>query len=234
MRTEEEIIYAIHDIVRAGESNQDDPINERLMRSFLRIHRGKHLQRNFMRGEQLPDEVFQNLGTISFTLVGNEWISPVIPKIIRLSNFGMIAEKDDYTVSVVESGEFRNCQYDRFNKYHPKLQFVNNKLSLYLGKEQQGSLEDASNTPLNRAVRKLITETGSNSVNLNLRAVLVNPDDENGYDFTISPYPMPDELIEDLINSVTAREFNIFLKTRSDETGDLRHNVAEQNTREEL
>lgn len=235
MRTEEEVISTLHDIVRSGEANQDDPINERLLRSFLRIHRGKHLSRAFRNGEQLPDEVFQNLGMISFFLENGNYVSAVLPKIIRFpQNFGFVAEKDDYTISVVESGEFKNSINDRFNKYHPKLKFINRKLFLYLGLEQSCDLEDVSATPLNRAVRKFLLETQSNTVNINLRAVLVDPDDEAGYDFTVDPYPMPDELIEDLMNSVTARDFNLFLRTKSDETGDKRHNVAEQNTREEL
>ena len=174
MNTEEEIIYAIWDIVRAGESNHDDPINERLMRSFLRIHRGKHLLKNSNRGEQVSDEFFQNLGNIPFTLENGEYKSAIIPKGIGLGGFGCIAEKDDYVVSLLESGEWRNSKYDKFGQYHPTLKNVDSKMVLYIGKEQQCSDGEGVNTPLNRAVRKFLQESQSNTINLDLQLVLVN------------------------------------------------------------
>jgi len=67
-----------------------------------------------------------------------------------------------------------------------------------------------------------------------MQAVLVDPDDGSGYNFTKSPYPMPDELIEDLINSVNAREFNLFLRTASDETTNMRNDAKQQNDSPEL
>jgi hypothetical protein len=45
---------------------------------------------------------------------------------------------------------------------------------------------------------------------------------------------MPDELIEDLINSVNAREFNLFLRTASDETTNMRNDAKQQNDSPEL
>ena len=69
---------------------------------------------------------------------------------------------------------------------------------------------------------------------IDMQAVLVDPDDGLGYNFTKSPYPMPDELIEDLINSVNAREFNLFLRTASDETTNMRNDAKQQNDSPEL
>jgi len=236
MSTEEEIIYAIWDIVRAGSINQDDSINERLLRSFLRIHRGKHINKTFKKGVFLPDELFQELGSIPFLKKGtNNYVSSILPKVIRMkSNFGILANKDDYTISIVNSEEFLTSKKNPYNKFHPKMKFVNNELHLYPGIKQVCCSEDQSLSSLNLAVESLYQESLFNKIELNVRAVLVNPDDEPGYDFTSSIYPYPDELIEDLINSVKAREFNIFLRTKSDETTDSRNNTSEFQTREEF
>ena len=236
MRTERDIIYTIWDTVRAGQSNQDDPINERLLRSYLREHRGKHLSKNYMQGKTLPDEVFQDLGEVFFDFKNNEFESlSELPKIIRFpENFGMLAELDDYSISIVSVTEFKNAKKDKFNKFHPLLKFVNRRLYLSVGQEQTCELEDVSNSALNRAVRKIREGFIGDRPKIFLRAVLVNPDDEQGYDFTTSAYPYPDELIQDLINSVTARDFNIFLRTKSDETGDKRDNNSSHNTKEEV
>ena len=236
MTTEEQLIYTIWDVIRAGEFNQDDNINDRLMRQFLQIHRAKILNVAYKKGSLIAEECFQNLGKIDFTLVSSEYVNTTLPKIIRLRNsYGLMMNKDALVIPVLNSLEFQNAQKDKFNKYHPKLKFINRKLTLYLGQEQNcEQIEDFSDTILNSTVRKLLEEARSTGVYINGLGILVNPDDEIAYDWTASPYPMPDELIETLINSVNAREFNIFLKMKSDETGDIRSNVAEYNKREEL
>jgi hypothetical protein len=235
MTTEEELIYTIHDIVRGGIHNQDDPINERLMRSFLRLHRGKHLERYFNMGAELSDEVFQDLGAIQMTSSNGEYVSNLIPKVIRFKeNYGLMANIQGLPISIVNSEEYRTSKKSRVNKYHPLLKFIGGKLYLSLGKEQQGIFEDRSNSELNTVVKSLEQGFVQKTVTINLRAVLVNPDDEPGYDFTKSPYPMPDELIEELVNSVNAREFNMFLRMKTDETGDMRDNAKAEDTSKEF
>lgn len=236
MTTELKLIHTVWDVIRAGEKNQDDPINERLMRQFLQIHRGKILSTAYKKGALIDEECFQSLGQITFTLTSGEYINTSLPKIIRLADSaGLIFSKDGLVIPVLNTLEFDNAPKDKFNKHHPKLKFINRKLTLALGVEQEGvQIESLANTLLNSTVRKLLLEAKTGSVNINGLGILVNPDDETAYDWTASPYPLPNELVETLINSVNAREFNIFLKMKSDETGDIRSNVAEHNTREEL
>jgi hypothetical protein len=233
MRTELEIIYTVWSIVRGGEFNADDPINERLMRRFLQIHRGKLLTRLYEKGATVPDEVFQSLGRINFSLKNGEYISPAMPKTIRLENYGFFVDFDGFPISVVNQEEWLTSKKDRFNKYFPLVKLVNNKMTLSNGMKKTGVLEDLSNSFLNQTVEKLGKNFFNDNVGLNVQAVLVNPDDEPGYDFTKSPYPMPDELIEDLINSVNAREFNLFIRMRSDETGDSRDDTKPKDNPQE-
>jgi len=236
MTTELHLIHTIWDIIRAGLTNQDDPINERLMRAFLSIHRGRTISTAYGKGALIDEECFQNLGTLSFDLTGQEYVNTTLPKIVRFrNNYGFMFNKDGYRIPIVDSEEFQNAPKDRFNKYQPKLKLIGRKLVLYVGKEQDSTqIESMYNSEMNITVRKLKEEARMNALTISGLGVLVNPDDDPGYDWTTTPYPMPDELIEDLINSVNAREFNIFLKMRTDETGDIRSNTAEYNTREEL
>lgn len=236
MRTEEEIIYTIWDTVRAGEMNQDDTITERLLRSYLKSHRGKHLGTYYDKGVFVEDECFQDLPEIIFSKTRNEWISAPIPKIIRLSGYGVALSKDNYPIQVVDAEEFRTSQTSRHNKWQPKVKFVNGRFSLYMGQEQacDNLYQDFTNSPLNTTVKALIRESRQTQVKIQGRAVLVDPDDSPGYDFTSSAYPFPDELLDSLINSVTARDFNMYLQVRSDETTDNRDNNSEKNTREEF
>ncbi len=236
MRTEEDIIYSIWDIVRGGEFNQDDPANERLLRAFLRIHRGKLLFRSYTEGAELPDEVFQYLGAIPFTAKAEgEFLSPMLPKTHRFrDNFGFMVDIQGYPVSVVNSESWRNARKDRFNRHHPLIKFINNHMVLSPGLNQPNQLDNFEGSELNTVVNLLGNVAIESTIPINVQAVLVDPDDEPGYDFTSSPYPLPDELVEDLINSVNAREFNLFLRVKSDETADLRNDAKAQDTSQEF
>lgn len=236
MTTEEQIIYTIHDIVRAGTINQDDPINERLLRSFLSIHRGNQINRFSFGGQQIPDECYQNIGPLVFQKYKNFYRSTTtLPKHITFKyNFGIKLMKGSKSIPVLNSGEFYNSQNDTYNKFQPMAMIESSRLLMSIGSENNCCVEDLSATAHNLMVKKLKAESNINNITLDGQAVLVNPDDENGYDFTASAYPFPDELIEDLMNSVQAREFGIFLRTKSDEIGDKKDSTSEYNTREEL
>jgi len=236
MVSERELIYTLWDTVRAGEFNQDDNINERLMRQYLSAHRGKILDQVSSKGALLPEEVFQSLGTINFSFTGGVYVSPQLPKIIRFRhNYGIACFKGPYIISIMNSEEFDNAKYDQFNKFHPRLKFINRKLTFDLGNTQVcNQIEDLSNSVLNTAVRLLNEESKTNSVKITGMGALVRTDDEVGYDWLSDPYPMPDELIEQLMNSVSARDFNIFLKMRSDETGDSQNTTEPYDPNREI
>ncbi len=237
MNREVDVIHAIWDVVRASESNQDDSINERLLRAFLRIHRGKHLNKVYQQGLELPDEVFQFLGPITFTYNTNykEFISTAIPKLISFKhNSGLSVDYNGYPISVASADSYVNASYDKFNKNHPILKLLNNRLVLKNGLIQPAQLVPFTSSRLNATVTDISNSAVvDGTISLDTQTVLVDTDDEPGYDWTKSNYPMPDDLIEDLINSVNAREFNLFLRMKSDETGDMRNNANPQNVPEE-
>ena len=236
MKTEEHIIHTIWDTLRAGMKNQDDSINERLMRAFLSAHRGRHLNQYYVNARQLSDEVFQNIDDIAFTNQNNEWKSSIVPGVIRFKeNFGFMAEKNDYQVSVIGSESWKNNQKTRYGKFHPSIKYIGGQMTLYLGQEQTNcSLEDHSNSELNVAVRKIQQESIAGTIYIPMQCVLIDTDDDPNYDFTKDPYPYPNEDLDNLINSVNARDFNIFLKTKSDEIGDGRDNPGQHQNAQEL
>jgi hypothetical protein len=143
-----------------------------------------------------------------------------------MQNYGFMVDVDGYIVSVVDSGSWRAAKKDRFNKYHPMIKIINSHMIMSPGMNQVNQLDNFENSELNTVVNMLSNIAIGDTVPVNIQAILVNPDDEPGYDFTSSQYPYPDELIEDLINSVNAREFNLFLRMKADETGDMRDDAG--------
>lgn len=239
MITEVEIIHTLWDVVSRGQKNQDDPINERLMRRFLQSYRGKIVQHEYNMGVMLPDELFQVVGTIQFNQENDYLISEErLPALIRLKQgFGVMANVDDYQVSVVDYSQFLNSKKDVFNKYHPIASIMNSRMYLRKGIIPPASgYDDPSGSPLHRAINKLsvITMPGAPlKPSIFLRAILVNPDDSPGYDFTRDPYPIPNELIDTFNASILQKEFQVFLNARPDEVGNKRDNNAKFNNPEE-
>jgi hypothetical protein len=235
MLTEENIIYTIWETVRAAEINQDDGINERLMRDYLRSHRGRHLAKNFESFYELPDECFQYLGEKDFVLEGTNLVHSSLPKMILLKkNQGIRLSKDGVVIPVLNSEQWLNEQKTKFGKPHPSVKIRDTKAFMYRGSYPLCCGQEETPSPLSLLIKDLSLVTQTDVVPFSVEAVLVDPDDAPGYDFSSSPYPMPDNLIEDLINSVTYRDFNVFLKTKSDEVSDMRSNTGSKNTREEI
>ena len=224
MSTEEEIIYLIWDKVKSGQINQDDRINERLMRAFLRSHRGKHIDKFYDHGDSVSDELFQPLEPLKMSFLNGVWVSPILPKIIKLTrNSGMFCDIDGYPLSVVGREEFDLSKNTTTGKHIPLLKHVSEKLYL-----STGSKVNHPGSALNNLV-ELLSPGGiyEKEVYVNVNAILVDPDDSPGYDFSESAYPFPNEAIEDLINSVEARDFNLFLRMKSDKVGNLEDDVSD-------
>ena len=237
MTTELELIYTLHDIVRGGKMNQDDPINERLMRSFLSAHRGKLLYKFYKDGRYISDVAFQECTDLVFEPFSDcVYVCNNVPKIIRFKdNAGFIATKNGYVISVVNSEEFETSQHNKFNKHHPLIKYIGGKMYLYSGMVQNCVTGQETESVLNTTVNGFATELLANgNIKISLKAVLVNTDDGVGYDFTTSPYPLDDEIIEDMMNSTLSRDFNLFLRMKSDEVSDGRNNNADFGTREEM
>lgn len=226
MKTEEELIYMIWETVRAGQINQDDDINERLMRAYLQAHRAKHILKNYQNGEQVPDECFQYLPDLNMTRITgtNEFEYKNVPKTIRLNkwNTGMFLYVNGINVPIVKSEEYDLMKYDEWNKYKPRAKMLGYNLKLNMGEIDDCVCDSGFEQGMDVILQQYINDQlASGSLNVDLNALLVNPSDAPNYQWNIDSYPFPDEYIEDLINSVLSREFNIFLRAKADEVTDI-------------
>lgn len=222
MKTERDIIYMIWEVVRAGRINQDDPINERLMRAFLSAHRGKHLSRAFSNGDRIPDECFQYLGSLSFTKLPTEeiYILKKFPKTVRFNSYntGLFAKKDGMNIPIVGAEAFDLMKFHEWNKHHPAISHLGYGMRLRTGvvDDCECPFGDAS-SELNTLYQTFEEDAKKNTTEIQFNAVLVDPSDAIDYNWKEDPYPFPDEIVEDLINSVNAREFNLFLKIKGED-----------------
>jgi len=237
MYTEERIIYEILNTVRSGEFNLDEPLTERLLRSYLQTYRINHIVQTYNKGKSINDVCFQEIDNITFTPENNVFTCDILPSIAPLSeNYGVYFYKNDYPIIVLNSRKWKNHQKDRMNKNQPAIKLINNKAYLYLGIANQATQfdDDYSNSELNLTIAELAKESALESITLQGRFLLVDPDDQPGYDFTKSVYPFPNESIAKLITSVTARELNIFLRTASDQVGNKFSNETDNPQTEEF
>lgn len=237
MRTEEEIIYTLLNTVRAGEFNLDEPLTERLLRSFLKTYRGSRIDKYYSGGQTINDECFQEIFNIPFTTINGNWRTASLPKMISFkNNAGVNFNKYEYAIPVTSSEQWKNNLKGRFTKRQPSIKLVNNQATLYRGLENttQQLDDNFTNSELNVVVRALNKESLSGVIYLDGKFVLLDPDEDPNYDFTSSPYPFPNEQINALVNSVTARELNIFLKTKSDDIGNKFSNETDNPQTEEF
>lgn len=221
MTTEEEIIYTILDTVNKATVNQDNRVNERLLRNFLKKYRANLISRHSLEGLTISDECFQFLGTLTFN-----YSRPYIferggmPKIIRLKdNFGLFVEKNGETVPVISSESFDLSIKDRINSFFPKAKYINRKMHVYIGKKRISTcFADEEGNPLVNDLFDEYTQTGK--ITLDVYGILQNPDDAPDYDWTSDPYPLDAELIEFVCNQILQMEFNIVLQVNEDKVTD--------------
>lgn len=237
MRTEEQIIYTILNTVRGGEFNLDEAITERLLRNYLKTHRASHLAKYYNQGQTLENECYQETKELLFTLSNGLWVSTDIPKFVSFKqNKGIILTKNGYEISVLSNEEFRLNQKSRWNKFQPSIKIQSNKAELYLGKANTIIQldDDFSLSPLNQTINLINEEAITGTIKVQGVAVHLDPDDSPGYDFTTDSYPFPNERLDALINSVTARDLNIFIRMKSDDIGNKFTNETDQPQTEDL
>jgi len=220
MRTEEQIAYEILNIVYGGKVSNDDTVSERLVRSFMRKHRASKFGKYYSKGMDVDDFLFQEIGELEFEINKHGDYTAEIPAIINFPlNQGLRVKKDSYQIPVVDKNAFDLSKKNIINKSSPKATLLGSRLIIYVGYNDPCNFFDFSEKE--KAVNSLIKEAGEldniSNINAKVEAVLYDPDDGLNYNWTISPYPCPSDIIDQLTTSTLARDFELLIRNTSDQ-----------------
>ena len=222
MGTELELVYSILETVNKGILSDDDKIDERVVRSFVRTYRASSIAKYSMQGFTISDECFQYLGLVPFTFLKDKHFSFTAPKIIRLKdNFGIQVSKNGINIPLVNSEAFDLSLKNVINGNLPKGKFLSNKATIFIGKKITTTCGEkpSANEAIDDFENDLIESEGQ-QIFVDVYAVLEDPDDAPGYDWTKDSFPCPSELVEEIKKRIFTTEFQITLYAKPDNNTD--------------
>lgn len=229
MVTELEIVYSILNTVRDAEHNNDEPVTERLMRSFLNTYRVDALRKYYKDGHVVDDEVFQ-LIPLKLSRIGNTHeFKGEIPKIIRLTNhYGFYLEKNGISIPIVDLEQYSLSKRNPFASHLVQSKTQQNTLTLFgglispniNGTQENGILIANILDEVEAQVNSSVTDI---KVNVDFFGILTNPSDQPGYDWEKDIYPFPSEKLEELKSQILRKEFGIMMQAKKDEIANSRN-----------
>jgi len=219
MRTEEQIVYELLNVYHGGELSDDNVVNERLMRSFLRKHRASKLAKYFMDGVSFSEEIFQDLGVLEFQENNKSDFFKKLPPLILINNFGLVLRKGDYIIPLTSREAFERSKKNLINKGWPKATTSSQGAVIYVGlselcKADLKSLKEITVASFNQEINSFDTER---KITVEVSAVLYDPSSSPTYNWTIDPYPCPSEIIDEITTSTLARDLNLMIRTNIDQ-----------------
>ena len=234
MKTEIEIVYAILNVVRDSEHNNDERVTERLIRSFIRSHRADSLRKHYKNGHTISSEIFQEV-PLKFYKKNDFEFNCKIPKIIKFDeNYGFVLQKDGFSIPVVDMESYRTSKNNPFLKYKIMGKIVSNELTIR--NVNMDNLEFNDNSDYNmflKDVQLLIKNqeifnlnnpvlASPISLDLLLTGTLLDPSDCPTYDWENDPFPFPSERLVELENQIITKEFGIMAQSKKDEIQNVR------------
>ena len=233
MENELQIIYSILQTVRGTELNNDETISERLIRAFILKHRPDILRKHYINGHVLNDEVFQ-IVPIILTKQTEILFKAQLPKVVHFDHsYGINIAFNGIVFGILSYEEFYLTIRNNKKNFFPLCYISQDQIYFYIGKKDSKAFSQSSETAyaINSFYTSIYNQELSNynnpiqapvQLNLDLRAVLVNPDDQIGYSFESSIFPFPAERLPELEQTILAKEFNIILQTKKDEVQNAR------------
>lgn len=222
METEEQIVYSIIETAKKGNLSDDNRINERLIRAYLKPYRASAIARATAMGLVITDECFQYLGELRFDLSKSKEFTRVLPKMILLkSNFGIRFEVAGENIPVLNSEEYSLSLKSLLNGKLPKAKLTSTKATIYTGEYLviNGRQKPKSNFTIDE-FQNQIRDNKNEFISIDVYGVLDNPDDGLDYDWTTTPYPCPSELIEEIKTKILSKEYNLILNLKVDKVTD--------------
>lgn len=225
MRTEEQIVYEILNIVYGGKVSDDNEISPRLVQSFLRKHRASKLATYYSKGMNVDDFLFQNIGPVEFDLVKDLDYKSEVPALINFPlNYGIRLSKEGYYIPVVDRFAFELSKNNIINQSSPKATMDGSAITIYIGYSDPCNFLDTSSKEI--ATNKFVEESESidnvPKIYADLSAVLYDPEDAPGYDWSRDPYPCPSDIIDQLTTSTLARDMELLIRQQSDKVSNAK------------
>lgn len=219
MRTEEQIVYELLNTYHGGELSADNVVNERLMRTYLRKHRASNIEKYFNEGMSLSEEVFQSLGTVTLVKETNGDFSTTIPPMILTNNHGIRIYKNDYDIPFMDKEAFRYSKRNMINRAWPKATGTANTLVIFIGYKD---LCNAEATSVKEQAVFAFSEEASKfdideEITVEIEAVLYDPSQAPGYDWTRDPYPCPSGIVDMITTSTLSRDLGIMIRQPQDQ-----------------
>jgi len=221
MKTEEQIVYDLQNIISGGRVSADDVTSERLVRSFLRKYRASKMHTFFSKGKNPADYVFQSLGELE--LVGNGFeneFSASLPAIIHFSGYsGIRISKNRLSIPVLNEEAFELSLANEINKSQPKAKIDGNTLTVFSGLINSCDYHSSSLAQKVVAAFNLESTTVSDELKIcvDAKAVLYDPSEALNYDWTKDPYPCPSEIIDQIETSTLDRDFELMIRVQPDQ-----------------
>lgn len=227
-----EIIYSLLNVVRNGEHNNDERISERLMRNFLHSHRGDSLRKYYNNGQTIDDEVFQLIKAKLIRLSSNEFMIE-LPHIVRFeNNYGFYLEKNGTAIPIMTSQEYQLNRSNPFNGKFVSAKTSGNNLFVRLPQSLQG-LDQLMETYgiikgfMDSVFQQEVDNFNNNTnfpitIEVDLWACLVNPDDCPDYNWETDAFPFPAERLPELRQQILRNEFGIMTEMKRDEVQNAR------------
>ena len=222
METEEKIVYSILEIVNKGIHSDDNKIDERVIRALLKPYRASVLAKASINGYLTPDECFQSLGAFKFTRTKGRIFSAELPKILRFKdNFGLYFRINGEEFAVVDSESFFLASKSIISKRLPRAKIEGSLATIYIGEALiSGNVLYPKKNYLIEDLEANAKQNNFEYITVETMAILDDTDLGTGYDWTVSPYPMPSELIAEMKLMILAKEFNIIAQANPDKTTD--------------
>lgn len=218
--TEESIVYQLLSQIRASELSNDEVITERRIRSFMRSKRTELIAKYSKDGVTVQDICFQQVDVPLTRINEAEWQGPV-PGILRLKdNYGIKMMTPGFSnIPMLSEESYHLRKHSIINKYHPSAKIEQQVLTLRIPLEK---------SPYGMADSKgmeVLLLCLKNKQAIVMSAILEDPDDGVGYDWTKSEYPIPSELIDSLKSEVIRKDLGIVLDTKSDQVPNAKNDT---------
>jgi len=217
--TEENILYQLLSSIRSSELINDEVIDEREIRSMMRVHRNELIYKYSNKGVDIQDICFQMLPIINLSVLNaNEYIAS-LPNIVQLPhNLGTYLQTLEFgNIPILSSETYELSKRNLIDKYQPKATIQNQQLKVYINGVSPQAI--ANGTRVNSRNASIMTKQ------VQMRAVLDNPDDGYNYDWTTSQYPLPNEIVNELKVNLLKRDFNIILSSKSDQVPNMKNDT---------